>query len=67
MSFSPFIYKPAALRFAKEKAQELCNHNYIPYKEEDYGKDQGQIFFVSCSCEGDCVRVVKTYLNTEQV
>lgn len=60
----PFTDKEKAISKAKRVAKEYCRHEE-DYKEHDYGKDVGWLFYAQYSCESDNVRVVTTTLDKE--
>ena len=60
----PFTDADKAISEARRIAKEYCRHEE-DYKEHDYGKDSGWLFYAEYSCEGDHVRVVTTELDKE--
>ena len=60
----PFTDKEKAIREAKRIAKKYCRRSE-DYKEHDYGKNEGWLFFANYSCESDNVRVVTTELDKE--
>ena len=61
----PFTCPLVAVLEAKRMAMEYCRHKE-DYKERDYGKDSGWLFYADYSCESDSVRVVTTELDKEK-
>lgn len=58
----PFTDPDEAVNFARNLAKGKCR-SPEDYKEHDYGKDSGWLFFADTSCESDSVRVVTAELN----
>lgn len=59
----PFSDCGTALNRARKMAKNNCRFP-DSYKEYDYGKDVGWLFYAEYSTEGDSVRVVAAEINT---
>jgi len=60
----PFTDPEKAISEARRIAKKYCRFPE-DYREHDYGKDDGWLFYASYSCESDHVRVVKTALDKQ--
>ena len=60
----PFTCPLIAVLEANRVAKEYCRYDG-DYKERDYGKDSGWLFYANYSCEGDSVRVITTELDKQ--
>ena len=58
----PFSVADKAVEWARAAAKKYARDTG-DYKEHDYGRSEGWIFYADYSCEGDCIYVVESEMD----